>query len=202
MTYQAVIFDFGGVLVRSLDQNGRRLWEERLGLPPGRAAQVVFGSDVARQATCGLAPTEAIWQHVAAQFGLNPVELAQFRTDFWASDRLDATLVTFLRALRPEFKTAILSNAWLNGRRVIGHGYGLAQVVDEIIISAEEGVAKPAAEAYERALRRLDVPAAAAIMVDDFPENIAGAAAAGLTGVHFRNSTQTIADLERLLGRR
>jgi len=199
MTFQAVIFDFGGVLVRTFDQSGRWRWDERLGLPRGSVEQAVFNSMVARQATAGAAPVQGIWDDVAQTLGLDAEQMPQFRRDFFSGDRLDTTLVEFLRSLRPTYKTAILSNAWSNGRRVIAEDYGLADAVDEIIVSAEEGLAKPDARLYALAVQRLGVPAAAAIMVDDFVENVNGAAAAGLTGVLFRDTAQVIADLSLLL---
>lgn len=199
MTFQAVIFDFGGVLVRTFDQSGRWRWDERLGLPRGSVERAVFNSMLARQATAGAAPVLAIWQDVAQTLGLDADQLRQFRLDFFSGDRLDAELVEFLRSLRPSYKTAILSNAWSNGRRVIAQDYGLADAVDEIIVSAEEGVAKPDARLYRLAVQRLGAPAAAAIMVDDFVDNVNGAVAAGLTGVLFRSTAQVIADLNLLL---
>jgi putative hydrolase of the HAD superfamily len=199
MTFQAVLFDFGGVLVRTFDQAGRWRWDERLGLPHGSVERAVFNSMLARHATAGAAPVSAIWEDAARALGLDAEQLLQFRRDFWAGDRLDAALVEFLRSLRPTYKTGILSNAWSNGRRVIAEDYGLADAVDEIIVSAEEGLAKPDARLFARAVQRLGVPAAAAIMVDDFVENVNGAVAAGLTGVLFRNTSQVIADLSLLL---
>ena len=199
MTFQAVIFDFGGVLVRTFDQSGRWRWDERLGLPRGSVEQAVFNSMVARQATAGAAPVQGIWDDVAQTLGLDAEQMPQFRRDFFSGDRLDTTLVEFLRNLRPTYKTAILSNAWSNGRRVIAEDYGLADAVDEIIVSAEEGVAKPDARLYSLAVQRLGVPASAAIMVDDFVKNVNGAVAAGLTGVLFRSTAQVIDDLSLLL---
>ena len=38
----AVIFDIGGVLVRTEDWSGRRKWEERLGLPERGLSTIVF----------------------------------------------------------------------------------------------------------------------------------------------------------------
>ena len=81
MTFQAVIFDFGGVLVRTLDQGGRWRWDERLGLPLGSVERTVFNSMLARQATTGAAPVSAIWEDVAQTLGLDADQLQQFRRD-------------------------------------------------------------------------------------------------------------------------
>lgn len=199
MPIRAVLFDFGGVLVRTEDPSGRRAWEQRLGLPPDGLANAVFNSDVARAATRGLMPTSEIWAHVAQTFQLNAEALEQLRTAFWSGDRVDVALVDYIRQLRPAYKTAILSNAWSNGRRVIGVDYGLAGAFDEIIISAEEGMAKPDVRIYHTAAMRLKVEPGEAVFVDDFSENVSGAAAAGMHGVHFRDRAQAIAEIEALL---
>ncbi len=199
MPIHTVIFDFGGVLVRTADQAPRRAWEQRLGLAPGDLAGVVFDSEVAQAATRGQAPAGQVWEYVAQTFQLDAAMLEQLRTDFWAGDRLDSALVDYIRQLRPACKTAILSNAWSNGRRVIGADYGLADTFDEIIVSAEEGLAKPDVRIYQVAAARLGVQPQGAIFVDDFRANIIGAQAAGMHGIHFRDRAQTIAEIDARL---
>src|SRR5260221_9617492 len=111
---KAIVFDFGGVLVRTADPAGRRQWEARLGLGPGALDQLVFNSDVALRATLGEATEGAVWEHVATTLKLAADQLAAFQTDFWAGDRLDSDLVALLASLRPRYQTAILSNYWSN----------------------------------------------------------------------------------------
>jgi HAD superfamily hydrolase (TIGR01509 family) len=66
-----------------------------------------------------------------------------------------------------------------------------------MIISAEEGVAKPDPRIYHIAVERLGVRAEAAVFVDDLPENVQGAQAVGMRGVQFKNNAQTIAEIKR-----
>ena len=76
-------------------------------------------------------------------------------------------------------RLAVLSNAPLCfSKRCRGQEW--ARYFDEMVFSAEVGVAKPAPEIYEIILRRLDLPAAKVLFFDDSPVNIAAAAAAGL----------------------
>ena len=199
MSIRAVIFDFGGVLVRTEDPSGRRVWEQRLGLAPNGLANAVFNSDIAHAATRGLVPAAQIWEHVAQTFNLDEPTLEALQTAFWSGDRVDRALIDYIQQMRPAYKTAILSNAWSNGRRVIGIDYGLADTFDEMIISAEEGLAKPDVRIYQVAAARLGVAPHEAIFVDDFSENVAGAQAAGMHGVHFRSRAQAIAEIEALL---
>ncbi|MDH7489731.1 MAG: HAD family phosphatase [Anaerolineae bacterium] len=200
MAVQAVIFDMGGVLLRSESESGRRKWEQRLGLAEGELAAIVFNSPVSQKATVGLATDEDVWAHVASRLGLDDETLRQLRRDFWSGDRADAELAGFLRSLRPRYKTAILSNAWPGARKALTERWGLADAVDEMIISAEEGVAKPDPAIYHIALQRLGVRPAEAVFVDDMAANVEAARALGMYAVQFRTREQTIADVRHILG--
>jgi len=80
-------------------------------------------------------------------------------------------------------RTAVVSNWDVSLRRILGE-IGLGGLVDEIVVSAEAGVPKPAPEIFEMALRKLRCPARAALFVGDSPEtDIAGAQRAGLRAV-------------------
>jgi epoxide hydrolase-like predicted phosphatase len=198
MSIRAVIFDFGGVLMRTEDLFGRQKWETTFSLPPWGLARIVFESEVSVRAMRGEVPETEAWRHVAEAFGLNAAQLEEMQRDFWSGDHLDARLVAFLRDLRPRYKTAILSNAWGNARRLFEE-LGLDQVVDAMIISAEEGVLKPDARIYQIALERLGVRPAEAVFVDDFVENVAAARALGMAAVHFRDADQAMAEVEQYL---
>ena len=195
---KAIVFDFGGVLMRTEDPGGRRQWEARLGLAEYALDRAVFHSEAADRATVGEAPEIAIWQHVANVFKLSPEQLAALQNDFWRGDKLDQDLLALLASLRPHYQTAILSNYWPNGRDLIGRVSGLAQIVDTIFISSEERLAKPDARLYQRVTERLGVAPAETVLVDDFVANIDGARAAGWQTIHYRAGLDVRAALEQL----
>lgn len=199
MTIRAILFDFGGVLLRTEDHSPRRRWEERLGLPEMGLSRLVFGSPISIRAQRGEVPEEAVWQAVAATLGLGAEDLARLRADFWAGDRLDRELVAWMRGLRPRYKVGLLSNAWNTARRVFSQIYGLDEVADVMVISAEEGVMKPDGRIYRIALERLGVSPEEAILIDDMPENVEGARALGLQAIRFEDTAQTVAELRRWL---
>jgi putative hydrolase of the HAD superfamily len=199
MPIRAVIFDMGGVLLRTEKQDGRRKWEVRLGLQPGELSKVVFRSETSARATVGELTEAGVWKYVAATLGLNGGQLQELQRDFWSGDRIDAELSQFVRDLRPCYKTGILSNAWLGAREVITQKFGLGDAVDAIIISAEEGIAKPDARIYRIAAERLGVLPEEAVFVDDMEENAAAARAIGMRGVQFKNTAQAIAEVRRFL---
>jgi len=196
---KAVLFDFGGVLVRTGDQQFRREWEKNLGLDEGQLSRLVFESEAARQATLGVLPERAIWDHVAATLKLDDGRLQQLNNDFWKCDRLDLQLVQYLKGLRPNYKTGILSNAWSNGRSLFTDTYHLDNVVDEMIISAEVGLAKPDIRIYQYAAQKLGVKPEEAIFVDDMPNNVSGALNAGMHGIRFTGTPELIELLSHLV---
>jgi putative hydrolase of the HAD superfamily len=195
MSIRAIIFDFGGVIVRTEDQTGRLRAAARLGVSLDELYHTVFDAPIAVQATVGAVPAEAVWAHATALFKLDPAGLAQLQADFWSGDRRDDALVAFIRSLRPAFKTGILSNAWSDGRQIIAEKFGLRDAVDDLVVSAEVGIAKPDRRIFELALARLGVQPAEAIFVDDFARNIEGARALGLPAVHFKSTAQAIAEV-------
>jgi epoxide hydrolase-like predicted phosphatase len=198
MPIRAVIFDFGGVLMRTHDYAGRRKWEARLGLEKGGLEAIVFGSDVSTQGMLGEAPMEAAWQHVADALHVGPAELEELQRDFWSGDRIDQELVDFLAGLRPRYKTGLLSNAWDNARRLFRE-FGLDRAFDVMVISAEERLAKPDARIYHIALDRLGVRPEEAVFVDDMAANVAAAQSIGLRGIQFQSTEQTIRQVQDYL---
>jgi putative hydrolase of the HAD superfamily len=56
---------------------------------------------------------------------------------------------------------------------------------DVLLDESETGVAKPDPRAYDQAAAAMGLDPAGIVFVDDDPVNVAGAAAAGMAGVHF-----------------
>ena len=199
MVVKAILIDFGGVLVRTKDQGSRRFWEIQLNLAQGELARLVFESDIARQATLGLLPERAIWDHIAKVLKLDYHQIMDLEFDFWKYDELDFDLRDYFKSLRPTYKIGILSNAWLNARQLFSEKYHLEEVVDDMIISAEVGLAKPDPKIYRIAANKLGVKLEETIFIDDMPENVAVAESIGMVGIHFQNTLELIKSIHRFL---
>jgi FMN phosphatase YigB (HAD superfamily) len=182
---KGVIFDVGGVLLRTHDQSGRRKWETRMGLKPGELAHLVFDSELGYQAQVGQVSIEEVWAWVGTHLDLSPGELATLKRDFWAGDRLDQELCDYIRGLRPRYLTGMLSNNWAPDGRVMAQKLGIADCFDVFVTSAEIGVMKPDPRIYQIALDRLGLTPPEAIFVDDFVENVEAARRLGIWGVNF-----------------
>jgi glucose-1-phosphatase len=196
---KAVIFDMGGVLLRTEENSPRSELAKKYGMSFDEIDRFVFGSQSAVLATLGSIPEEEHWQRIGESLNLSPEELRAFQTAFWGGDRVDRTLLQFIDALRPAYQTGLLSNAWSNARASVQENYHLLDVFDVTVFSAEVGLAKPDAKIYGWILSRMRVQPDEAIFVDDVPVNIEAAQALGMHGVIFKTSEQTQKEILSLL---
>jgi epoxide hydrolase-like predicted phosphatase len=196
---EAVVWDLGGVLLRTSDREPRRAWERQLGLPQDSLDALVFNSPVSRRAALGEADVQDIWDNVARQLNLTPDQAEDLRRDFWRADQLDQSLVEKIRQLRSTYKTGLITNAWKDIRRSIEDVWHLDDVFDAILVSAEIGLAKPDPAIYRRLLDHWSLPAPAVVFIDDFAENIAAARDLGMVAIQFRDPVQAVAELDALL---
>ncbi len=182
---EAVIFDYGGVLMRTVNPAPRRELDQRLGLEPGGVYEAVFGSPLRAEVESGRISGAEFWADVGHRLGLDPDELDEFRQVFQSGDRLDRDLVALIRHLRQAgYQTGLLSNAPA-GLSCRIEALGIADAFDLVMTSGQEGVTKPDAAIFERALERLGIRPEQALFVDDFRENVAGAQGVGMQAIHF-----------------
>ena len=194
---KAVIFDFGGVLVRTPSRESRRKWEEKLGLDEWESEVIVFGSEMGVKAQFGEITDQELWDWVGSHLSLTPNQLEEFQSDFWAGDILDQNLIDYIRSLRPDYQTAIISNATDALRNILETVYPIADAFDLIVCSAEEKTMKPGHEIYERTLNRLKRLPDETIFVDDSEPNIEAARKIGMNGIHFKPTTNLPAELNK-----
>jgi HAD superfamily hydrolase (TIGR01509 family) len=201
MAFRAVFFDVGGVL-KTTSVSSLEPWERRFGWTKGGLEEAIYYDPACQRAMIGQGPTADIWPSVRGRFDVDDEEFEALKADYVQAMRSlswDREMLDFIRELKPRCRTGIISNAF--------PGQGLEQqieigVFDVIVLSAEEGVAKPDAELYRRALERLGVSAADAIFVDDMLPNIEGAQAVGMHGILYTSRTDVRSEIERLLATR
>jgi len=69
---------------------------------------------------------------------------------------------------------------------------------DGLVISGDEGVIKPDGRIYRVLIDRFGLTPSRTVFIDDREDNVAGARAAGLTGIHFRSASGLRSELARL----
>jgi putative hydrolase of the HAD superfamily len=110
----------------------------------------------------------------------------------------DSAMVEAVRmAHSAGIRTALVSNSW--GVHRYPHDI-FDELFDGVVISAEEGIRKPALKMYELGAERAGVEPADCVYVDDLPFNLTPAEELGMATVHHTSADTTIPELERLLG--
>ncbi|MBN1267039.1 MAG: HAD family phosphatase [Anaerolineales bacterium] len=196
---KTIIWDMGGVLLRTEDQSLRRTWEEKLGLQQGQLHDLIFGNDLSRQASIGKASQEDIWFWVQQKLSLTDQEMKDLRSDFFKYDLIDQDLMVYIRSLKQDYTVGMITNAWPDIRFMLTSVWHVADAFESIIVSAEVGIVKPDAAIYHMALEALDTAPGEAVFIDDYIENIRGAEAVGMKGIHFTDREKTIQQLNALL---
>jgi epoxide hydrolase-like predicted phosphatase len=198
MPIRAVFFDFGGVIMRTEYQSPRQKLAERFNMDYDEMDRAVFGSDSARRASLGEITEDAHWSAVLKRFKQPASEMQAFRNHFFGGDVIDRRLVEYIRSLRGNFHTGLISNAW-SGLREFITKEKVIDIFDTVIISAEIGAVKPSAKIYQVALEQAKVGASEAVFVDDMPANIEACEKIGMKGVLFNDPEKSLSRLDHLL---
>jgi epoxide hydrolase-like predicted phosphatase len=196
---RTIIFDFGGVLMKTLDYAPRHAWDAKLGLARNTVESIVHGSTIWHKAQLGLVPVEAYWSAVAEQLGISPEHMPQFERDYFSGDCLDQGLIDIIRGLRKNgHPVALLSNDSLALEEKLT-ALGIANLFDSVVISARIGALKPDPAAYQAVLDRLRCSPGETIFIDDRLENVEGARALGMHGIHYVKDMDLVAALAPFL---
>lgn len=196
MTIRAIVFDVGGVLNSHDYFAPLELWCEQLNMSAEEILQTVFGNEVGGRASLGQATVADVWAFANQTFGLSADDLDAFIPDFWATMTWDSQLLDFIKMLKENYKTGVLSDAWPDAR--VSNAPVTYELFDVIVYSSEEGMLKPNPEIYRRVLERLDVKPDEAIYIDDSPKKVKGASDVGMQAILFTGSEairQQLADI-------
>ena len=194
MTIKTILFDFGGVLYKTINLNWLRKWKNLLGIVnDSEMIELLTNpneSSLIQDICLGRLPEEALWEKMANDWHIRPLFIKYFQRRMIAKSSLNKPMVKFLAALHKDFQTAILSSAGIQSRKLMEENFHLDRHVEDIIISAEEGVIKPDPQIYHIALARLDADPKQTLFLDDTLINVFSARELGMTAVQFINNQQ------------
>jgi len=199
--FDAVLFDFGGVLVDSpFDAFAR--YEQRNGLPDGFIRQVNATNHL-ENAWARLERNELSFDDFCDAFAVE-TELAGARVDARAvfaslTGELRPAMVEALRRLKPHFRTALLTNNFAVPVAGGGHDDVVAWF-DVVVASAEVGIRKPDPRFYALACDRLGVLPQRAVFLDDLGVNLKPARAMGMATIKVVDVDAAIDELQALTG--
>jgi putative hydrolase of the HAD superfamily len=202
-----VVFDVGGILevipeggdpatrFPALDEE----WNTRLGLPPGRLSQCVQA--ITADGAYGRCTYEEWCARLRASTDMSPADLDEYMAAFWDiyMGNPNEELIAYFRALRPRYRTAILTNSFIGAREHEEERYGFTSMTDVAIYTHEEGVHKPDPRIFAIVCERLGARPEDIVFLDDVEKNVAAARAFGIHAILFRDNAQAIADIQATL---
>lgn len=208
MPPQLLYFDLGNVLLAFSHDRMCRQMADVAGTSPERISEVVFGTDdsaVQWQYEVGRITTDDYYEGICRQLGSRPdrSRLEHAACDIFEPIDATSNLVQALAATGQ--RLAILSNCNLlhwrfvtDGRFPLLRGASTAgSPFAWCVTSFEAGSMKPDRRIYDVAIERAGVPPESIFFVDDRPENVAAARAAGIDAVEYENPAKLVDDLRR-----
>ncbi|MFM5884887.1 MAG: HAD-IA family hydrolase [Novosphingobium sp.] len=209
--FEAVIFDFGGVVTASPFEAFNRLEAER-GLPRDFVRRVNAANPdgnawaLFERAAIDAATFDGLFAAEAAALG-HPLEGSAVLAVLSGSIR--PAMVTALDQLaQAGFRLACITN-----NVPAGHGAGMARSGDakdayeqvfarfeHVIESSKAGVRKPDPRIYQMMCDRLGLEPAACVYLDDLGINCKPAAQLGMHAIKVSSGEQALADLSAVLG--
>ncbi len=195
----AIIFDVGGVLLRTTDPEPRAQINRDFDLGENGIESLVFSSPDGQRAQLGQITELQLWQGICKQLGAGN-QLDDLRSKFWAGDTIDAEITQWLELVREktDIKTAIISNYADNLVPDLTDRYKIRHLFQHITVSCSEGILKPEHQIYTDTLAAIDATPSRSVFIDDTRENVDAAEALGLIAFHFR-ADSTLADLKGLI---
>lgn len=187
---KAIIFDCFGVIVGQGFANTYRA----AGGDPQQDRD--FINAMLGRNNLGLISDEEFRSSMAAKLGIS---LADWHQAVVTAEQPNAELLQYIKELRANYKTAILSNANVGSlSRRIGT-YWLQACFDTVVVSAEVGILKPDPRIYRLTAERLEVKPEECVFVDDIELLAAAARAVGMQTIVYKNFAQLRIDLAKLL---
>ncbi len=196
--YKGLLVDYGGVLTTDLFDSFRAFCEVE-GLEPEAIGQSFRRDPSCRELLIGLETGKLDEEDFEVRFAeILGVSASGLIERLMSDSKPDEAMVAAVSSARRQgIRTGLISNSW--GTRRYDRAQ-LAQLFDGVVISGEVGIRKPAPEIYELGAREIGLDPGDCVFVDDLPFNLTPAAELGMGTVHHTATTDTIPELERLLG--
>ena len=204
MAITTIIFDLGGVLVRTRWERFTRPVGKMCGLSEVAVMDRIVSGDAYFPFMRGEFDTEEFARRLAGEFGLDGISpddlMSLWSSVIAADDRSDGERDVF----------GIVARLWSRYRLAIGsntdslhYARGLEvqpslRNFQEVLLSFELGRCKPDTEFFTLGLRKLGVRADECAFIDDRPDNVAAARSVGIEGIVFTSTNKLEVDLTAL----
>lgn len=203
MVIKTILFDFGGVIYKTPSMRWMKRFKDILGVEdrPEIAEMIAnpHESVMVRDICLGKRSEDTMWDLMAEKWHIRPSVIKFFRRKMVSKRSLNKPILDLMKELGLTYQIAILSNAGDKSRVLMEDVFHLDRLVEEIIISAEEGVIKPDPKIYQITMERLSTSPERTLLIDDYTENVLSARDFGMRAVQFIDNQQAIQRVREIL---
>jgi putative hydrolase of the HAD superfamily len=200
-SYSAVIFDYGGVLVRHQTEADQARMATLVGLPTDRFAELYWSkrADYDKAVLTAAEYWHEIALHAGTKLGLETLdELIAIDTESWM--QFDGIMWAWVAQLRKSGKRlAVLSNMPLELGEALKIKPGRLELFDNVTLSYELRAVKPEPAIYEHCLEALDAEPQKTLFFDDRIENVQGAELLGIRAIQFLDRDEVLLKVSDLV---
>jgi len=180
-----IVFDFFGVICSEIAP---------FVLPKylSQEAAIEIKRTIVYDADLGLISQDVMFEKLAQMAGAPAKQLEE---EFWTYVRIDNKMVKLIEELRAKNRVALLTNAIVPFFRQITAKYDLERLFETILVSSEEGLAKPDPAFYKRIVERMAVQPTDCLFIDDNQINLDAARSIGMKALLFEDAGKLSRDL-------
>jgi len=194
-----VIFDMGGVLLKTENPAPREALAARFGVTRIELEAFIFMSETSLRSEVGDLSDKDHWETALRHFKQPVNDYMTVYDEYFSGDAIDQELLGFVVSLKSDYQVGLLSNAWMNARMLLDMHFNFIDVFDVSVFSSEVGIRKPDQAIFKLMLEKMGVKAENAVFIDDMPLNIEGAISASLHAIRYTDTPQIINALKIML---
>jgi FMN phosphatase YigB (HAD superfamily) len=193
----AAIFDIGMVLLKFDFKVSVKRMENRCKTPPAEMLETLWKSGLVKLYEIGKIDTNEFARKGAQMLGFDgaDAEFMEAWTNIFTPN--DPMIERVRRWKKRGMPLYLISNTCEAHIAFFKSQYDVFDLFDGEVYSCREGLAKPERLLYERALTRYNLDPQATIFIDDLLENVVGARATKIQGVHYQDESTLVTELRK-----
>lgn len=183
---KALIFDLGGVVMHGGYLPFLKHFCRECFTKEGKKKIVQLEKDV----NLGKISEAEFYRELQKTFHIH-LTAKQIHNEVVRKMKTDKTLVAYIPKLK-KAKTALFTNSIGHMAQEVlkSHKVPVHKLFNKVFISSKIHMIKPDSKAYQYVLKKMNVKAKDALLVDDRLENVAPARKMGINGIVYKNATQ------------
>ncbi|MBI4020191.1 MAG: HAD family phosphatase [Candidatus Aenigmarchaeota archaeon] len=194
---RAIIFDVGGVVVKTEWDKFFRKYVKHSRMPASRLQSELIESPVWRECYKGKFSEADVWKRLERDSGIDKETIGQVKRNWKKVFEIDDEVAKVVKAIRKKYEVFALTNVCRESASYI-EKMGVYKMFDGVVISCEIGMVKPEQEIYHHILREFRLAPGECVFIDNLEQNLPPATSIGIRTVKFDSVPQLKRALKKL----